>query len=414
MRALILYLSFITCLGQGVAHAADQFNLAVHDQDIQVTRFTASGSQLMLWVMPRVSDTPRLSSMAQQVAQLGIEVWLVDLAESLFLTEGPATQRSIDGRYVAGLIEAAHRSSNKTISLMSRGYAAIPVLKGVRDWQQRASNGYLSGVVLVSPDLYATIPGLGMDPVYEAITAATNIPIMLYQSGKRGNRWQLDKLLAQLQSGGAQVFYKILPGVTGLFNDKDNDPATLQAVSDFPAQLKKNLALLQRLPTPLTVVALAASSQHQGLGLDTQLSPFKASLSPVPVDLYNAYNQREVRDNFKGRVTVMNFWASWCPPCVEEIPSLNQLRQIMANEKFELISINYAEDKSRMLKFLRDVKVDFPVLMDIDGSYSAQWNVLVFPSTFVIGPDGRIVYGVNGAIHWDSPQVVQQLRALLP
>ena len=56
----------------------------------------------------------------------------------------------------------------------------------------------------------------------------------------------------------------------------------------------------------------------------------------------------------------------------------------------------YAEDKPVILKFMQEVDVDFPVLLDSDGKVSAQWNVLVFPSTFVIAPDGKIVYGVKG------------------
>ena len=410
----------ILLLGLNSARAADILDLAIHDQDIQVSRHAADGEHLMVWVMPRLSETPRVAELAGQVAARGIEVWLVDLADSLFLPSGPATQRSIDGRYVSGLVNAAHRDSGKTITLMARGYAAIPVLKGARDWQQREvaagrRDPFLAGVVLVSPDLYATIPALGLDPVYEAVTSATNMPIMLYQSGKRGNRWQLDRLLETLQVGGARVYFKILPGVTGLFSDNDRAPATLQALADFPAQLAQSLALLKRLPTPLKVVEMKAPKPSAGLGLDTRLTPFRGNMKPIPLDLIDAGNgQRVRREHYRDKVTVMNFWASWCPPCVEEIPSLNRLRQLMANQPFELISINYAEDRARIEKFLRDVKVDFPVLLDSDGRYSAGWNVLVFPSTFVIGPEGRIVYGVNGAIHWDDAEVVQQLRALLP
>ncbi|MDF1529617.1 MAG: TlpA disulfide reductase family protein, partial [Sedimenticola sp.] len=90
------------------------------------------------------------------------------------------------------------------------------------------------------------------------------------------------------------------------------------------------------------------------------------------------------------------------------------LRKLMADEPFELISINFAEDAKQIQAFLKQVKVEFPVLLDTDGKESAKWQVLVFPSTFVIGPDGQIVYGLNGAIHWDEPDVVSQLQALLP
>jgi thiol-disulfide isomerase/thioredoxin len=411
MRLLILFL----CLWLGTAQAAESFYLTVDDQDIQVNRYSAPGSRLMVWVMPRLSATPRARELAESMVHQGVEVWLVDLAESLFLPEGPATQRNIHGRYVAGLVRAAHKRSGKSISLMARGYAAIPTLKGVREWQRLASpeSSYLSGVVLVSPELYATIPALGQDPVFEPITRATNVPIMLYQAGKRGNRWQLDHLLKQLQSGGAVTFHKILPGVTGLFNDDDNAAATRKAMEAFPAELARSLRLLQRLPTPSQAVAMEETADPAGLGLDTQLTEFRGGFAPAPVDLSAARGQRVKRDDYRGQVTVMNFWASWCPPCVEEIPSLNHLRELMADEDFELISVNYAEDSERVHAFLKQVKVDFPVLLDSDGRFSAQWKVLVFPSTFVIGPDGRIVYGVNGAIHWDSPEVVSRLKALL-
>ena len=84
----------------------------------------------------------------------------------------------------------------------------------------------------------------------------------------------------------------------------------------------------------------------------------------------------------------------------------------MQDKPFELISVNYAEDAYKISLFLQQVKVNFPVLLDLDGKVSANWNIVVFPSTFVIGPDGMIHYGVNGAIHWDSPQVVKQLNQL--
>jgi peroxiredoxin len=85
----------------------------------------------------------------------------------------------------------------------------------------------------------------------------------------------------------------------------------------------------------------------------------------------------------------------------------------MQGEAFELISVNYAEDEQVIRQFLQHVNVDFPVLLDTDGKVSARWNVFAFPSTFVIGPDGRIHYGVNAAIHWDSPEVIATIKGLL-
>ena len=85
----------------------------------------------------------------------------------------------------------------------------------------------------------------------------------------------------------------------------------------------------------------------------------------------------------------------------------------MQDQPFELISINYAEKPAQIREFLNMVKVDFPVLLDEDGSFSAKWNVLVYPATFVIDTDGNIIYGVNGAIEWDSEEISAKLETLM-
>lgn len=84
----------------------------------------------------------------------------------------------------------------------------------------------------------------------------------------------------------------------------------------------------------------------------------------------------------------------------------------MSHLPFELISINYAESAQTIHSFLRQVDVDYPVLLDKTGKISARWNVVTFPSTFVIGPDGKIHYGANAALHWDNPNIIATLNAL--
>ena len=84
----------------------------------------------------------------------------------------------------------------------------------------------------------------------------------------------------------------------------------------------------------------------------------------------------------------------------------------MQGQPFELITINYAESAKTIHEFMQKVSVQFPVLLDPKGMTAQRWNVIGFPSTFVIGPDGHIRYGVNAAIHWDSEEVVNTLKAL--
>jgi len=421
-RPFTLFLA--TCLllfGHTVQAAgrAEEITVEIEDTDLSLLRFAAEGRELIIWVSPGFGNEQRAHDVAEAISLRGIEVWHIDIAESLFLPQSTSTLRSLDGRYIAGLIAEAHRQTGKNVTLMTRSYAALPVLKGARLWQReaagagRANGGYLNGAILFSPELYSEIPPLGLDPVFDPIASATSIPIMVYQSGRRGNRWQLDKTLEKLNSGGASVYHKILPGVTGVFYLKDVSAETSNVVEQLPEEIERVVAMLKRIPTPMDTVALAAGRAPAANSLDITLKPFKGDMKPQAISLDNISGEHFVRTDFAGRVTLINFWASWCGPCVEEIPALNRLREHMKDKPFELISINYAEEPQQIREFLDMVQVDFPVLLDRDGSYSASWNVLVYPATFVIAADGNIAYGVNGAIEWDSREITGKLEALM-
>ena len=401
------------------ADSAEEITVEVHDTELSLLRFNAEGEHLIIWVSPGFGHHQRAYDISHAISKRGIEVWHIDLAESLFLTQSTNTLRALDGSYVAGLISQAHMQTGKSITLMTRSYAALPVLRGARIWQIQASKAnndqfdYLTGAILFSPELYSEIPPLGLDPIFDPVASSTNIPIMLYQSGRRGNRWQLDKTLEELQSGGAAVYLKIFPGVTGVFYLKDMAAETTAVLKQLPEEIERVVHMLERMPTPKTVNSILPGSEPAPSSLDITLKPFESDMKPVEINLKNVAGERFTREHFTGRVTLVNFWASWCGPCVEEIPALNRLREHMNDRPFELISINYAEKPEQIGEFLNMVKVDFPVLLDEDGSYSAKWNVLVYPATFVIATDGNIVYGVNGAIDWDSEEITGKLKALM-
>ncbi len=415
---LTLWLLFYASSGWS-ATSAEEITLEILDTELSLLRFDAEGEHLIIWVSPGFGDHQRSYEVAHAISMRGIEVWHIDLAESLFLTQGTSTLRALDGRYVAGLISKAHKLTGKHITLMTRSYASLPVLRGARLWQKQAAENnhtqasYLTGAILFSPELYSEIPSLGLEPVYDPIASSTNIPIMLYQSGRRGNRWQLDTTLERLQSGGAAVYLKILPDITGVFYIKDTAEETRTLLKDLPEEIERVVHMLKRIPTPETINQLQVSKARAKNSLDMTLRPFISAMKPLEIDLNSANGERFNRTDFTGKVTVVNFWASWCGPCVEEIPALNRLREHMKDKPFELISINYAEKPEQIREFLDMVKVDFPVLLDEDGSYSAKWKVLVYPATFVIATDGNIVYGVNGAIEWDKPEITGKLEALI-
>jgi len=381
--------------------------------ELNFQRYPATGDQLIIWIAPGYGVHKRSIEVATKLANDGIEIWQIDLAEALFLPHSTEQMRTFTGKYVADLIEAAHKQTGKKILLSARSYGAIPLLRGVRLWQTRKpESAYVVGAILFSPDLYITVPSLGVDPEYVPIASATNIPIMIFQDGIRGNRWYVQHLIETLMKGGSQPMLKVLPGVSALFFTEDDAPETLKAIADLPKDIKTSIKLLAKMSAPTTPATMNKQFKAVGSGIDNRLKSFKGKFLPYPLDLKDASGKSYQKENYKGQITVVNFWATWCPPCVQEIPSLNRLREKMNDIPFELISVNYAESPDTIKKFLEKVDVNFPVLLDETGKVSTRWKVIAFPSTFVVGPDGKIRYGVNAAIHWDNPEVIHAIKNL--
>ena len=382
--------------------------------DLDIVRYSAEGDYLVIIVAPGYGGVPaRILQLAQRLAQTGIEVWRVDLSESLFVPHSTDQMRAFTGHYIAELMSHAIELTRKKIILSARSYGAIPVLRGIDVWlDDEGRDSSLIGAMLFSPDLYATIPPLGVEPDYLPIVSVTRVPIFIYQDGNRGNRWYVNKLVETLSAGGSQTLLKILPGVTGLFFEEDIAAETLTSLETLPEDIKTNIRLLEKFPIASKPVLPKEAFIPVGSGIDIQLKKFKGNFPPIPIKLGDAMGNSYSRENYKGQITIVNFWATWCPPCVEEIPSLNNLRKKMKDLPFELISINYAESAQTILDFLGKVDVDYPVLLDETGEFSAKWKVVAYPSTFIIAPDGVIHYGVNAAIHWDNEEVVHTLRRL--
>lgn len=120
--------------------------------------------------------------------------------------------------------------------------------------------------------------------------------------------------------------------------------------------------------------------------------------------------------DFEGRVILVNFWATWCPPCRKEMPALARLAQHFQGEAFEVVGVNVGESVDRIQDFLQTLPVPpaFPMLLDPDGSVSQAWHARVVPTTWVVDRSGDIVLGAVGEVDFDSPDLRGQLQALMP
>lgn len=370
--------------------------------------FGQPGKTRILWIAPGYGFHPRHKQVAEQLGKLGFEVWQVDLADALFMTRGTNTLRSIDPKVVADIIRQLTKQGQHLL-VVSSSYGSIPTLRGVQQWQsQHPTRRSITGVVLFTPYLYTKVPPLGQTPDF--IPVATSVPIYIFEAEKNGNRWHFAAQLQHLRKH-TTVYSEIMKGVTSLFYEEDQSQAARQTLTTIAKRLQQRSHLLAAYHYPLTAPKVSMQTALHS-GIDEKLKPYHGSVQPLTFSLKDINGNTVHRPSFKGKVTIINFWASWCRPCVEEIPSLNRLRNAIKAKNFELISINYAETAAHIKKFMHQVAVDYPVLVDPEGKLAGRWNVVAFPSTFVIGTDGQIKYGVNAAIHWDTPEIIKKITAL--
>ena len=117
--------------------------------------------------------------------------------------------------------------------------------------------------------------------------------------------------------------------------------------------------------------------------------------------------------SLKGRVVLVNFWATWCKPCEDEMPAMEQLYQQLHPAGFELLAISVGEADEVVRAFRDRLGITFPVLLDPDKSVAVEWQTYAFPESLLVGRDGVILERYVGPRDWDSPAYVARLRRLL-
>ena len=118
--------------------------------------------------------------------------------------------------------------------------------------------------------------------------------------------------------------------------------------------------------------------------------------------------------DYRGKVVLINFWATWCGPCRDEMPSIQRLKDKLSGKPFVVLAVNLDEPESRIRKFLAQMKLDFPVLLDPERKTARAWQARILPASFVVGADGKIRYSLVGEINWDHEHIVARISELLP
>ena len=116
----------------------------------------------------------------------------------------------------------------------------------------------------------------------------------------------------------------------------------------------------------------------------------------------------------RGKVVVLNFWATWCPPCVAEMPALERLHQALGPEGLSVLTVSTDEDEAALHRFVAERSLTLPVLKDPGGRVAAaEYRTTGYPETFVLDRQGRVLQHVVGPAEWDSAERLAYFRGLL-
>ena len=119
--------------------------------------------------------------------------------------------------------------------------------------------------------------------------------------------------------------------------------------------------------------------------------------------------------DYRGKVVLVNFWATWCPPCRREMPSLERLHQKLQGEPFIILAVDQWESYDLVFAFTGqlDPQPTFPILFDSKSQASKQWDVKGLPASFIVDKQGRVVYRAMGGREFDHPEIEKQIRDLI-
>jgi len=132
--------------------------------------------------------------------------------------------------------------------------------------------------------------------------------------------------------------------------------------------------------------------------------PWPKQQATPPLDLPGYDGPGWNLSKLRGKVVVLNFWASWCEPCRAELPSLELMAQRHENDGLVVLAVNYRETDSAIRRFMDVLPTTLPIARDSDGATSHAFGVRVFPTTVIVGRDGRARFSVIGEADWtDNP-----------
>jgi len=146
---------------------------------------------------------------------------------------------------------------------------------------------------------------------------------------------------------------------------------------------------------------------------DAKINVLEKRVDPRDFTLPLLGGKNAALSSYKGKVVLLNFWATWCPPCRAEMPSMETLYKRFSAQGLEILAVDMGEDALIVQRYIKNGGFTFPVLLDSSSKVSSVYGIQAIPTTYIIDREGKIIGRVVGSIEWDNQKVFAAIEALL-
>ncbi|MDR1863046.1 MAG: TlpA family protein disulfide reductase [Treponema sp.] len=146
-------------------------------------------------------------------------------------------------------------------------------------------------------------------------------------------------------------------------------------------------------------------------GAGLPLSGEKIDPIDFTLPLLNGTSQK--LSDLKGKVVFLNFWATWCPPCRQEMPSIESLYQRFKSQGLEILAVDCQEESRDVSAFMRRNRFSFSAALDESGEVSNYYGITAIPTTYIVDRSGKIILKVAGSLNWNNPRIIAAFETLL-
>lgn len=168
----------------------------------------------------------------------------------------------------------------------------------------------------------------------------------------------------------------------------------------------------QKAGDPMSAQTASDHQQLDNLFRDVGVLKIPHVTRPVEIVL-NDMSGKEVKlSDFRGKIVFLNFWATWCPSCRDEMPSMQKLHNMFQDKDMAMVTINLQESPERVKEYFNELKLSFPALLDEKAEVAARFGITALPTTFILDKSGRVLGKAVGFRNWESKESIALFKEL--